>query len=274
MFGVMTRHEEELEWPEFDRRFYEVKDVSGRAAEPVGNAVNAISCFADNATARADPDVVSVNEDGEPATRERPYFDWSPVCPTHEQYRAGLLATIENAVAVNGDVRLDDIGFARQGYCFCDRCRQLFEASDFDDRFAWRAATITDFVDEASERIPGRTYFTVHPDPYPGHLYERSGLDLVALDDHIDEFVVPLYDTAYGTTYWLEVIATGFVDLLETPFSIELYAVDIGIDELIHAAEVADAYAKDVIFGYDASVARAALRRMDADAREGVSYSP
>jgi hypothetical protein len=272
MFGVMTRHEEELEWSEFDRRFYEVKDVSGRASEPVENAVNAISCFADNATARADPEVLSMNDAGEEATRERPYFDWSHVCPTHPDYREGLLATIETTAAANGDVRLDDVGFARAEYCFCDRCTRQFEDSAFDDRFAWRASVITEFVADASERIPGRTYLTVHPDPYPGHLYERSGIDVEALDRYVDEFVVPLYDTAYGTTYWLEVIASGFVDLFETPFSIELYAADIEIDELIHAAEVADAYAKDVLFGYDASTARAALRRMDADAREGATY--
>ena len=272
MFGVMTRHAEELDSPEFDRRFYEVKDVSGRAEEPVENAVNTISCFADNATARADPDVVSVSEDGETATRERPYFDWSHVCPTHPDYREGLLATIETAAAANGAVRLDDVGFARGEYCFCDRCTELFAGSAYDDRFAWRASVITDFVADASELIPGRTYLTVHPDPYPGHLYERSGIDVDALDSYVDEFVVPLYDKSYGTTYWLEIIATGFLDLLDTPFSVELYAVDVGIDELIHAAEVADAYAKDVLFGYDASTARAALRRMDADAREGTTY--
>jgi hypothetical protein len=272
MFGVMTRHEEELEYSEFDRRFYEAKDVSGRSSEPVGNAVNAISCFADNATARAESDVLSVSAEGKPATRERSYFDWSHICPTHADYREGLLATIENAAAVNEDVRLDDVGFAREEYCFCARCERLFAESALDDRFDWRASVITDFLAEASERVPGRTYLTVHPDPYPGHLHERSGIDIAALDSHVDEFVVPLYDTAYGTTYWLEIIAKGFLDALETPFSIELYAVDIEIEELIHAAEVADAYAKDVLFGYDASTARAALRRMDADAREGATY--
>jgi hypothetical protein len=272
MFGVMTRHEEELEWSEFDRRFYEAKDVSGRASEPVENAVNAISCFADNATARAESDVLSVSAEDEPATRERPYFDWSHICPTHADYRKGLLATIERAASANGDVRLDDVGFAREEYCFCDRCERRFAESAFEDRFEWRTSVVTDFASEAGSRIPGRTYLTVHPDPYPGHLYERSGIDIEALDAYVDEFVVPLYDTAYGTTYWLEIIAKGFLDLLETPFSIELYAVDIGVDELIHAAEVADAYAKDVLFGYDASTARAALRRMDADAREGETH--
>ena len=33
MYGVVTRNEEEVDWPEFDRGFYEVKDVTGRAAD-------------------------------------------------------------------------------------------------------------------------------------------------------------------------------------------------------------------------------------------------
>ena len=117
-------------------------------------------------------------------------------------------------------------------------------------------------------------YLTLYPDPYPGHLNERAGLDLDALAEYVDEFVVPLYDMAYETTYWLEVIASGFQDALDVPFSVELYAVDVDVDNLIHAAEVADEYAESVCFGYEASNARAALRRMQADAREGESYGP
>jgi hypothetical protein len=58
------------------------------------------------------------------------------------------------------------------------------------------------------------------------------------------------------------------------PFSVELYAVDVDVDDLIHATEVADAYAKDVFFGYDASNAAAAVRRMRADQRRGVTHRP
>lgn len=80
------------------------------------------------------------------------------------------------------------------------------------------------------------------------------------------------YDTHHGTTYWLEVIASGFVDRLDTPISVELYAVNVDVDDLVHAAEVAAEYGESVLFGYDAANARAALRRMDADAREGVEW--
>ena len=274
MFGVVTRNTEEVEWPEFDRQFLEVKSVSGRTIEPVEDAVSMISCHADNAIANANPDVVPVNDAGEPATRERRYFDWSYVCPTHPDYREGLLETIADVGAVSEDVRLDDVGFPRPEYCFCERCTHLFEESEFDDRFAWRESVITEFVAEAVERIPGRAYLTLHPDPYPGHLHERAGIDLDALAEYVDEFVVPLYDMAYSTTYWIEVIASGFLDALATPFSVELYAPDIDIDDLIHAADVADAYAKDVLFGYDSSNARAAVRRMNAERNQGDVYGP
>jgi hypothetical protein len=272
MYGVVTRNPEELEWPEFGRGFYEMKDVTGRATDPVESGVNMISCFGDSATAEADPSLVPVSEEGELATRERQYFDWGYVCPTRESYREGLLEMVETAAEANPDVRLDDVGFPREEYCHCEVCEEQFEASEYDDWLAWRANVITAFVADASERIPGKTYLTLYPDPYPGHLYERAGLDVDALAEYVDEFVVPLYDMAYSTTYWLEILASGFEDFLSTPFSVELYAVDIDVDDLIHATEVAEAYGEDVFFGYESGNARAVVRRMDADSREGVTY--
>jgi hypothetical protein len=272
MYGVVTRNEEELRWSEFERGFYEVKDVTGRAAEPVTEGVNMVSCFGDNQAAADDPDLVPVSDEGELATRERTYFDWAYVCPNAERYREGLLEIIEEAAAVREDVRLDDVGFPRPEYCHCDRCEQAFADSDHDDWFEWRASVITEFVAEASERIPGRVYLTLYPDPYPGHIYERAGLDVDALEQYVDEFVVPLYDMAYTTTYWLEIIAEGFDDQLSTPFSIELYAVDVDVDNLAHATEVAANTAESVCFGYDASNARATVRRLNAEQREGESF--
>jgi hypothetical protein len=272
MYGVVTRNAEEVRWAEFDRGFYEVKDVTGRSADPIEDAVNMVSCFGDNAAADADPSLVPVDDLGRPATRDRKYFDWAYVCPSRMDYREGLLEIIDDCAEVNEDVRLDDIGFPRGEYCHCGICERSFEESAYDDRLEWRANVITEFVAEAVEHVPGRVYMTLYPDPYPGHLYERAGIDLAALEAYVDEFVVPLYDTAYGTTYWLETIAKGFVSALETPFSIELYAVDVDIDNLIHATEVAEAYGTDVFFGYDASNARAALRRRRADDREGVTH--
>jgi hypothetical protein len=274
MYGVVTRNAEELEWPEFDLGFYEVKDVTGRHTDPLENAVNMVSCFGDNATAGTDPELVPVDSDGNAATRDQPYFDWAYICPLAEDYRNGLLTVIETCAELNEDVRLDDVGFPRDDYCRCDRCEAAFEESEFDDWQAWRANVITEFVAEATDRIPGKSYLTLYPDPYPGHLYERSGLDLDALAEHVDEFVVPLYDMAYETTYWLETIASGFEDALDAPFSVELYCVDVDVENLVKAAEVVDEYANDVFFGYQASNARAALRRMDAEERDGESFGP
>ncbi|ELY53349.1 hypothetical protein [Natronococcus jeotgali] len=272
MYGVVTRNEEEVQWEEFDRGFYEVKDVTGRSVEPIADAVNMVSCFGDNAAADADPSLVPVDDLGRPATRDRTYFDWAYICPSREDYREGLLEIVDDCAAANGDVRLDDIGFPREEYCRCGVCERNFEESEYDDRLEWRASVITEFVAEAVEHVPGRVYMTLYPDPYPGHLYERAGIDLEALEEHVDEFVVPLYDTAYETTYWLETIAKGFESALETPFSIELYAVDVDVDNLIHATEVAENYGTDVFFGYEASNARAALRRRRADERDGVTH--
>lgn len=274
MYGVVTRNEPELTWEEFERGCYEMKDVTGRAEEPVEGAVNMISCFGDNAAVEGNPDVASISADGKVATREQPYFDWSYVCPTHEEYRRGILEMVEDAAEAGGSVRLDDVGFARPEYCHCDRCDERFAASGFEDRNEWRASVITEFVAEARERIPGDVLLTLYPDPYPGHLYDRSGIDVQALERHVDEFVVPLYDMAYTTTYWLEVIASGFGDLVSIPLSLELYAVEVDIDNLVHAMEVAEEYASTVFLGYDASNARAAIRRMRADERDGESHGP
>jgi hypothetical protein len=274
MVGVVTRNEPELTWSEFDRAFYECKSVSGRASDPVTEGINTLSCFADNAAAREQPDVVARSAEGEPATRDRPYFDWSHICPTHEPYRDGVLEMIADAGAASGDVRLDDVGFPREGYCHCERCDEAFHESTHDDREAWRAGVITEFLGDARERVPGDLILTLYPDPYPGHLYARSGIDIDAIEPLVEEFVVPLYDTSYGTTYWLESLASGFADVLDARLTVELYAVDVDLDALIGATEVAEAYADAVCYGYDASNARAAIRRRGADDRDGVTHRP
>jgi hypothetical protein len=267
MYGVVTRNEDELTWPAFDVGFYEVKDVTGRRTDPVADAVNMVSCFGDSRTVESSPELAARTADGEPATRDRPYFDWGTVCPSREGYRAELLELVEDCVAVNPDLRLDDVGFPRGEYCHCEVCEAAFAASGHDDWLAWRASVVTGFVAETVDRVPGRTSLTVYPDPYPGHLLERSGVDLEALTAHVDEVVVPLYDMAYTTTYWLESLAAGFRDRLDGPLAIELYAVDVDVGALAHAAEVADAYADTVLFAYDAENGRAAIRELDS--REG-----
>lgn len=256
MYGVVTRNAEETDGPGFDLAFYEVKDVTGRTTTPIESAVNMVSCFGDTATATDQPDLIPVSETGDLATRDQPYFDWGYICPSHPDYADQLLDTIDACAAVNDSVRLDDVGFPRAEYCHCETCQHRFTDNPIEDWRAWRAHVITDFVTAAADRIPGRTYLTLYPDPYPGHLYRRAGIDIPALTRVVDEFVVPLYDMAYTTTYWLEAIATGFVDLLDHPFTIELYAINVDHENLVHAATVAQAYATNVLFAYDADTAR------------------
>jgi len=277
VYGIVTRNAEELDWPEFDRGFYEVKDAAGQPNEPVSGGVNTLSCFGDTAAAAGDPSLVPVSESGERATREQSYFDWSYVCPTRDAYREGLLETIEDCAARSSDVRLDDVGFPRAEYCHCESCEARFAASDHDDRGGWRASVITRFIADAADRVPGRTYLAVHPDPYPGRLRARSGIDLGAVAPYVEEVVVPLYDTAYDTTYWLESLAAGFAARLEETagdldLGVELYAMNVDVEDLLRATNVVDADADAVYFGYESGTARAALRRRRAEERDGESF--
>jgi hypothetical protein len=100
--------------------------------------------------------------------------------------------SIDRCVGASDDVCLTTVGFPRAEYCHCERCTTTFAASDIDDWAARRASMITDFVAAVAARVPGRLYLTLHPDPYPGHLFERAGLDLAVLDELVDAFVVPL----------------------------------------------------------------------------------
>lgn len=263
MVGLVTRNADDLDDDTFDSVFFEVKDVTGRQTTPEPSAINMVSCHGDSSVEES---LVPRTEDGTMATREQRYFDWGYVCPSADEYEADLLSLISDCVANNADVRIDDVGFPRPEYCYCDRCMDAFETSDFDDWHAWRRSVVTNFVERVSNRVAGRLYMTIYPDPYPGHLDRRAGIDLEAVSEYVDEFMVPLYDMAYETTYWLEVIASGFEDALSTPFSIELYAVDVDHDNLVHAAEVAGAYGRDVYFAYDTDAARNAAASL-ADAQ-------
>lgn len=264
-YGLLTRDTDDVGRSGFDRTCYEVKSTTGQTREPVADATSLLSCFGDTAATVDDPSLCAVSADGDPATRDRPYFDWSYVCPTREAYRDHLLSVIGECVAVSPNVRLDDVGFPRAEYCHCETCNARFAASDFETRADWRTAEITTFVEAAADRTPGRLSVTLYPDPYPGHLRKRSGIDVTALEPVVDEFVVTLFDTAYGTTYWLEVIASGFRDALETPMGVDLYAPTIDPARLTRAAAVVTAYADTVYFGYDVEIAQSVIENLDKD---------
>jgi hypothetical protein len=272
--GLVTRHADSLDWAGFDPVFYEVKDATGRVAEPESGSVSALTCFTDTAAVEERPELAPVDADGEPATRERDALERSYVCPSVERYRAGVLEMVADAAETTGHVRLDDVGFPAAGYCRCERCEAAFEDSEHADREDWRAATVERFVADARQRVSGDLYVSLYPDPYPGGLRERTGLDPAAVSEYVDEFVVPLYDPTYATTYWLAVLARGFAELLATPFSVELYAGDVDIDGLVDAIGAVEEHADRVVFGYDAGNAQAAIRRRRAEDNDGATHRP
>ena len=309
MRGIVTYDRRDLrtlrEMGLLDRRprlhvFYEIKSVLGRTDPPVPGVHNMISCFGDNRAVQRDPGLAAVGPGGMRAVRGTPYFDWDWVCPSDEGYRRSLLELVARAAAqAVAGIRLDTVGFPRQGFCRCPRCQAAQRASGLDEE-TWRAATMTAFIREAvaRARTPGSAgvggatprgavggnatstasgapaappqtpprrrpvSVTLYPDPFGDHLFRRFGLDVAQLGALVDFFVVPIYDLHYSTTYWVEALAWGFRDLLgDVPFVVELYALNVERKALLKAARVADAYADGILLAYER--APEALRILD-----------
>ncbi|QLG64263.1 hypothetical protein [Halorarum salinum] len=224
MDGITTRDPAAVEALDAGVAYYTVKRVSGETVPPRADAVNSIACFGDAATGRSDPDRLAVDGDGEPAAATRPRFAWDWVCPTDDTYRDRLCSLVDRCVGASPDVRLMTVGFPGEGFCRCDRCERRFRRSDREDRTAWRASVVAGFVEHVAGRVPGRLTLTVHPDPYPGHLRTRRGVDLGRLCGVVDEVLVPLCDPEYATTYWLGSIARGFATAFEGDVTVQLSA--------------------------------------------------
>ncbi|QBS36787.1 hypothetical protein E1B22_01680 [Thermaerobacter sp. FW80] len=297
MRGIVTYDRRDLrtlrEMGLLDRRprlhvFYEIKSVLGRTDPPVPGVHNMISCFGDNRAVQRDPGLAAVGPGGMRAVRGTPYFDWDWVCPSDEGYRRSLLDLVARAAAqAVAGIRLDTVGFPREGFCRCPRCQAAQRASGLDEE-TWRAATMTAFIREAVARArtpraaadagggaapradggnptpsgsvpppepapaPRPVSVTLYPDPFGDHLFRRFGLDVAQLGRLVDFFVVPIYDLHYSTTYWVEALAWGFRDLLgDVPFVAELYALNVDRKGLLKAARVADAYADGILLAYE-----------------------
>ncbi|EQD39566.1 hypothetical protein B1A_16797, partial [mine drainage metagenome] len=217
-FGVVTRYREHA--PAFDLSFWECKDVGGASSKAPKGAVPMVSAFGDNRVARAHPDWVQVGPVGERGDRSTRYFDWSTLCPTRTEVFNLALEWARQATTENG-LRLDDTNYARQGYCQCPVCQRAISESGLTPE-AFRQERILAFVRQVRSTVRGPLFFTLYPDPYPGHLETRFGVDPDRLAEIVDSFVVPIYDLAYSTTYWIETLAMGFKDRLRRPFLIEL----------------------------------------------------
>jgi len=247
--GVLTGQPEPAEG--FDETFYYVKSCTGRIKKPAGGVYNVISCFGDNVTARKVPEWVAVSESGKAVRANRSHrFLWDHICPSVEEYRLQILDLVNGALKVDvTGIHLESIGFPRTEYCTCDRCAEKRKESNLEWT-EWRAKTVTDLVAEASKLVKDHEKsfsVTILPDPCFGK--ERYGEDFHALAKHVDFFLVPIYDMAYSTTYWLETLALDFSKQLEKPLYIELYASDPGpeIKNILSAMVSVSNYADGVI---------------------------
>ena len=251
----------------FPGSFFEVKDVSGLMQPSLPGTVPMLSFFGDNRLASAHPEWVQRNAAGMRAVRSETYFDWDSLCPTRPEVQEAVIEGLRAAL-VPGilGIRLDDVDFAREGFCRCDACAASFAAARATDPaidwIAWRADLISDVTRRSvalvrawQPQLP--IYFTLYPDPSPRHQLERFGVDLQAITPLVDAFVVPLYDLAYTTTYWLESLAWDFRDVLRAPLLLELYALHVDEKVLHHVLDVAGRYADGLLLAYEEREERA-----------------
>ena len=251
MYGVLTDDAELARDGRGDVTYYLAERVNGTREAPVPGAINSVACWGDTAAVRATPERAAISVDGARATPATEGHHWGTVCPTDPDYRTGLLDRIERIGAV-ADVRLTTLGFPGQAFCRCDGCERRFAASEHDDRNDWRTDVIATFVVEAAARVEGSLEATLYPDPYPGNLRERAGLDPQELAPHVDGFLVPLCDVGYETTYWVEALARGFareLSDLDATLTVQLAAGGIDPDRLLGVARRVDPHADAVVFG-------------------------
>jgi len=176
MHGILTSDSSLARAEVGDFTHYIVDDVAGRQGRPMDDVVNAIACWGDTEAVRDDPGRAAISAEGTRAAPDTEGHHWGTVCPTDPDYRENLLSRIETIGNV-GDVRLTTPGFPGTEFCRCDRCERRFESSGLDNRVTWRTETITQFIQAAANRIPGDLVVTLYPDPYPGNLRDRTGLD-------------------------------------------------------------------------------------------------
>jgi hypothetical protein len=219
--------------------------------------VNIITCFEDNRTARKNPDWVAVSEIGKAVRSNKIHrFLWDSICPSVKEYKMYLFDIIKRTLEsdVSG-IHLDGIGFPRSNYCTCKRCTEGRKNNNLG-WVEWRIKVVNDFIEEASKIVKKKNKsfsVTLLPDPYFGE--ERYGQDFQSLSKYVDFFIVPLYDLAYSTTYWLETLAYAFNKKLSKPLYIELYATKPGpkLKNLLMAIVAVANYADGIILATHSS---------------------
>jgi hypothetical protein len=222
--AVLTNKPQPIEG--FDETFYCVKGCTGRIKKPADNCYNVISCFGDNVTARKKPQWIAESKEGKAFRKNKNHrFLWDIICPSVEEYKTQILDLVSETLQADvTGIHLESIGFPRSEYCTCERCLTKHKESKLE-WVEWRAKTVTDLVAQASKVVrENNKSFSVKILPDPCFGKERYGEDFQALEEHVDFFVVPIYDLAYSTTYWVETLALDFSKQLKKPIHIELYA--------------------------------------------------
>lgn len=284
MFGILTDDAALARAGLADATYYLAEGVDGTRRKPVPDAINSVACWGDTAAVREHPGRAAVTAEGIRAVPETDGHHWATVCPTDPEYLAALLERLEQVSQV-GDVRLTTLGFPGEGFCRCARCREQFTASDHDGWTDWRTDVVTAFVAEAASRVDSRLTATLYPDPYPGHLRERAGLDPQALAPYVDEFLVPLCSIGYETTYWVESLARGFateLEGLESTLSVQLSAPEADVERLTGLSRQVAPHVDRLVYGThpdDVDVVTETMGRVrdaleSADADEGDAGEP
>ncbi len=270
MYGILTSEKALVDAFADAVVHYSTDDVSANKRPPLENVINTVACWGDTAAVRADPSLAAQTADTTRAEPETEGHHWGTVCPTNETYRTTLLERISTVGGV-GALRLTTPGFPGTQFCRCESCERKFNASDIDDWQAWRARTITQFIRDVRSHCTDELYVTAYPDPYPGNLRGRTGLDPKELAALVDGFVVPLCSISYETTYWVESLARGFareLDALDIPLTVQLSASNVRVDRLVDVTRQISPYADSVIYGTTtdtAEVVREVIRQCADD---------
>lgn len=206
----------------FDVNIYYVKRADGSVFQPAEQMFNDVTCFCDAKAIRKNLGTVAISKDG-PALRNnrKVNMPWDYLCPTDEGYKKQLLELIDDLGKRTKGVILNLYHFPEEGFCTCPRCQKLWHNSGLE-WINWRVKTVTDFIEEARNRVKGTFATEVWPDPVLSK--ERFGVDFGQLAEHIDFFHVPLSANDYTTMYWVDMLTRIFTRILQKPVYVELSA--------------------------------------------------
>ena len=219
-FGVFLYQPEPVEGVDYN--FYRLKSESGIVGKPNPEMYTNIACFGDNYMAAKRPEWVSVSSFG-PALRTNKRFNlrWDVVCMTNPEAREYNLKIISESAKATPGISISSQHFADQHFCTCPRCIEQQRKSGLK-WLDWRAKTVTDFLAEVKEKVPGKPLFVnCLPDPLMGR--ERFGYDFEAMAQYADYFVIPMFSKAYPTPWYWETIARGYKSFLKKPVFVNFY---------------------------------------------------